>query len=209
MAIESKPIVTHSNPFNPELPPITGAIARHELHHLQSHWKWFLLLGVLLVLCGTVAVVFPIVSTVAVMSVLAAIFLIAGVATIVASFVAGKWSGMLVHLLFGLLYIAAAFVITERPGVSLVVITVFIAASFIVAGIFRMLAALMIHFPQWGWSLLNGAITTLIGLIVFRQIEQAQFWVVGLLVGLEMLFAGWTWIMVALAIRDLPEHPAT
>ena len=31
---------------------------------------------------------------------------------------------------------------------------------------------------------------------------------IGLLVGLEMLFAGWTWIMLALAIRDIPEKPA-
>ena len=64
---------------------------------------------------------------------------------------------MLVQVLFGLLYIAAGFVMTDRTLMSIVMITIFMAVAFIVAGIFRMLAALTLRFPQWGWALLNGA----------------------------------------------------
>ena len=46
----------------------------------------------------------------------------------------------------------------------------------------------MIRFPQWGWALLNGAITMLVGIIIYRQLPIDALWVVGLLVGVEMLF---------------------
>jgi uncharacterized membrane protein HdeD (DUF308 family) len=177
----------------------------HELQHLRSHWWWFLLLGFLLVACGTTAVILPAVYTVAAVMVLAVVFMVAGLATIVGSFWAGKWSGFLVQLLVGILYVAAGFVISDKPLVSIVLITVFIAVSFIVMGAFRALAAMLIRFPQWGWALLNGVITLLAGIVIYRHLPETAFWVIGLLVGLEMLFNGWTWIMLAYEIRSIPK----
>ena len=101
------------------------------------HWWWFLLLGVLLVVCGTTAFVFPAVGSAVAIDVLSILLLIAGAATFIGAFWAGKWSGMLLQLLVGLLYIAAGFVITERPVQALVTITIFLAVSFIVMGAFH------------------------------------------------------------------------
>jgi uncharacterized membrane protein HdeD (DUF308 family) len=91
---------------------------------------------------------------------------------------------------------------------SAAALTLFIAAFCIVAGIFRTVAALAIRFPYWGWSLLNGMITFLLGVIIYRQFPASAIWVLGLLVGLEMLFHGWTWIMLSLAIKKIPEEAA-
>jgi uncharacterized membrane protein HdeD (DUF308 family) len=181
---------------------------RHELQHLRSSWGWFLLLGILLVVCGTGAIVFPVVSSLAVMTVLAAILLVGGVVTIVGAFWAGRWSGVLVQLLVGIVYVALGFMISEKPIVTVVALTVFLAVTFMVLGAFRMLSALMIRFPQWGWALLNGVITFLLGLIIYRQVAGAPLvalWVIGLLVGIEMLFNGLTWIMLSFDIRRIPK----
>ncbi len=62
-----------------------------------------------------------------------------------------------------------------------------------------------IRYPQWGWSLLNGCVTFLLGLIIFRDFGLGAWWLIGLLVGIEMLFSGWSWVMLALAIRRIPE----
>jgi uncharacterized membrane protein HdeD (DUF308 family) len=190
------------------LPPLGRLLVRHEFHHLRSHWCWLLALGLLLVVCGSIALVAPWVATKIAVDFLAAVLLVAGVATIVTAFWAGQWSGLLVQLLFGVLYVVAGFVITERPLMSTLIVTIFLAVSFIVAGAFRMFAALLIRFPQWGWALLNGAVTALLGVIIYRHLPIDALWVVGLLVGVEMLFAGWTWIMLAFVIRGLPEEPA-
>ena len=178
----------------------------HEFHHLRLHWWWFLLLGLLLVVCGTTAIIFPALGSLAAVSVLAAILMISGAAMILSAFWAGKWSGVLVQLLVGILYLAASFVVTERPLVTVALLTLFIAVAFMVIGIFRILAALLIHFPQWGWALLNGTVTFLAGLIIYRHLPLDALWVIGLLVGLEMLFNGWTWIMLAMSIRRIPAE---
>jgi uncharacterized membrane protein HdeD (DUF308 family) len=66
-------------------------------------------------------------------------------------------------------------------------------------------------YPQWGWSLFNGVVTLMLGLIIFRSFRQLPeqpsgvFWIIGLMVGLDLLFNGWTWIMLSLAIKRLPR----
>ena len=185
-------------------------VLKHELQHLRSHWLWILLLGVLLVAGGTAAIVVPAVTvgtTFAVTIFLGVLLMVGGVATIVSAFWIGKWSGFLVQLLVGLLYLACGFVMTEKPVASAVFLTVFIAVLFIVLGTFRTVGALALRYPQWGWSLLNGVVTLLAGLIIYRQPGTDVFWVIGLLVGLEMLFNGWTWIMLAIVLRNLPADP--
>jgi uncharacterized membrane protein HdeD (DUF308 family) len=192
--------------------PACQSGTKHELHHLRSGWCWFLLLGVLLVICGTAAVIFPaltVITSVVAIGVLGVILMIAGIATIIGAFWAGKWSGFLVQLLVGILYLVAGFMVTDRPLISVLFLTIFLAVSFMMMGAFRALAALVIRFPQWGWALLNGVITFLVGVVIYRHLPFDALWVVGLLVGLEMLFNGWTWIMLALAIRRLEKSCAT
>jgi CRP-like cAMP-binding protein len=55
----------------------------------------------------------------------------------------------------------------------------------------REFRSLLLRYPQWGWSLLNGVITLLAGIVIYRHFPESAIWVIGLLVGLEMLFSGW------------------
>ncbi len=190
------------------VPTAAAGVVHHELHHVRSYWCWFLALGVLLLVCGTLAVGFPFVASLVAIRALSIVLLVAGVATLVGSFWAGKWSGFLIQVLVGLLYVAAGVVVEDKPGVSILLITVYVAVTFMVMGIFRILAAMVLRFPQWGWTLLNGCVTFLAGLVIFRHLPFAAVWVIGLLVGLEMLFSGWAWIMLALAIKRIPAEPA-
>jgi uncharacterized membrane protein HdeD (DUF308 family) len=176
-----------------------------ELQHLRSAWGWFFLLGILLVVCGTTAIFYPVISSAAFVLVLGLILAIAGVATIIGAFWAGKWSGFLLELLVGILYVAAGLVVREHPLITAAAMTLFFAVSFIVIGVFRILGAMLLRFPQWGWVLLNGAVTLLCGVVVYRELREGAFWIVGLLVGLEMLFNGWKWIMLSLAIKSIPR----
>jgi hypothetical protein len=70
------------------------------------------------------------------------------VTTIIGSFWIGRWSGFLIHLLVGILYVACGVVMTQNPVVAAVTVTALIAVSFVVLGIFRVVAALVLRFPQ-------------------------------------------------------------
>lgn len=179
-------------------------LLKHELEHLKADWWWFLLLGILLVVLGIVAIAYPAVFTVGSVIVLGILLIVGGGATIISSFWAGKWSALLLQLLVGILYVVAGMAVMDAPAESIVVMTLFVAAFFIVAGLFRIVSSLLLRFSQWGWVLLNGVVTLLLGIIIYRQWPEASIWVLGLLIGVDMLFYGWTWIMLSLVLRGLP-----
>jgi len=180
-----------------------------ELGNLQRDWCWFFLLGLLLEVCGIAAIVLP--AATAAASLTGVVFLgllltAAGIATIFASYRAGKWSGLLLHLFVGILYLVSGLLVLDSPGKSALTITLLIAMLFIVMGIFRILGAAIIQFPQWGWALLNGVITLLAGIVIYRHFPESAIWVIGLLVGIEMFFSGWTWIMLATGMKRLSRR---
>ncbi len=198
-------------------------LIKHELQHFKKEWWVFLLLGITLLICGIVAITFPFVSSIGVIIVIGAALIVSGVSLVVSSFWSGKWSGFFLQMLVGIFYIVAGFTIFDAPLKSLVIFTLLLAAFFIVIGLLRIITSLVERFPMWGWSLFNGVITLVVGVIIYRHCrpnEIAQglsegditalgnswLWVIGLLVGIDLLFNGISWVMLALALRRLPEN---
>jgi uncharacterized membrane protein HdeD (DUF308 family) len=177
------------------------AAIRHELQALHQQWWCFLLLGISLIVIGSICIAQPLVGSIASVLFLGFLLLAGGITQIVSAFWAGKWSGMLFHILIGVLYGVVGYMIIDAPGISLAVLTKFVAVFLIAGGIFRIVAALVQRFHDWGWVLLNGAITLFLGLIINRQLPEAALWVIGLFVGIEMIFNGWAWVMLSLGLR--------
>jgi uncharacterized membrane protein HdeD (DUF308 family) len=96
--------------------------------------------------------------------------------------------------------------IIDSPIINMVLITKLIAIFLIVSGAFRVVAALVMRFQDWGWALLNGGITFFLGVIINRQLPEAALWVIGLFIGIEMLFNGWAWVMLALGLRAVAKR---
>jgi uncharacterized membrane protein HdeD (DUF308 family) len=172
----------------------------HELHPLRQQWWCFLLLGIALVVLGLICITEPLVPSLASVAFLGFLLVAAGMIQVVSSFWSGKWSGMLLHVLIGVLYAIVGYMIIDSPGLTMLLLTKFIAIFLIVSGLFRIVSALVVRFPEWGWVLLNGGVTLLLGVIINRQLPEAALWVIGLFIGIEMMFNGWAWMMMA---RDL------
>src|SRR6478609_1128503 len=182
-----------------------GAAFRHELQALHQQWWCFLLLGVSLVVMGTICIAEPLIGSIASVIFLGFLMLAAGISQIVGSFWAGKWSGMLLHILIGVLYAVVGYMIVDEPVVNMVLITKFIAIFLIVSGAFRVVSAMVVRFQDWGWVALNGGVTLLLGVIINRQLPEAALWVIGLFIGIEILFNGWAWVLLALALRAVAK----
>jgi uncharacterized membrane protein HdeD (DUF308 family) len=97
-------------------------------------------------------------------------------------------------------------IIVANPGAGALVLTLILAVFFMVAGLFRIMAALTMRFPQWGWLLVSGIVTLLLGLLIWRQWPVSGLWVIGLFIGIDMIFCGWSWVMAALAARRSPPE---
>jgi uncharacterized membrane protein HdeD (DUF308 family) len=178
----------------------------HELHPLRNQWWCFLLLGMALLVLGSFCIIDPFVPTLASVVFLGFLLLAAGITQIVSAFWAGKWSGMLIHMLIGVLYVVVGYMVVDAPVVNMVLITKFIAIFLIVSGAFRIISALVVRFQDWGWVLLNGCVTLLLGIIINRQLPEAALWVIGLFIGIEMIFNGGAWVMLALGLRVVAKN---
>src|SRR3954453_6560036 len=97
-----------------------GAVLRHELQAIHQQWWCFLLLGVSLVVIGSFCIADPLIASISSVLVLGFLMLASGITQIVSSFWAGKWSGMLMHMLIGVLYAVVGYMIIDGPGISLI-----------------------------------------------------------------------------------------
>jgi len=189
----------------PTVPAPSNSPGTHELHPLRDKWWCFLLLGIALVVLGSICIIEPLVPSIASVVALGFLLMAAGISQIVGSFWAGKWSGMLLHILIGVLYAVVGYMIVDEPVVNMVLITKFIAIFLIVSGAFRVVSAMVVRFQDWGWVALNGGVTLLLGVIINRQLPEAALWVIGLFIGIEILLNGWAWVMLALGLRALAK----
>ncbi len=185
--------------------------AAHELARLQKEWWAFLVLGILLILGGAACISYPFITSIGVMIFLGVALMVSGVSIIILAFWTGKWSAFMLQILIGLVYVVSGFLVADAPVASAAVFTLMLAGFFIVGGLFRIVFALSERFSQWGWVLMNGIATLIVGLIIFKSFRQFAegesgqvFWIIGLLVGIEMIFYGWTWVMLSLAVRNIP-----
>jgi len=113
-----------------------------------------------------------------------------------------KWTGILLHVVNGVLSVVAGFLLVTNPAAGALVLTLLMAMFFMIGGLFRIITPVVMHLPHRGWLLLSGVVTLLLGVFIWRQLPGAAVWVIGTLVGIDMIFIGWSWVMLALAARN-------
>ena len=185
-----------------------AASGTHELAAKTSEWWWFLLLGIALILLGTAAISVPILVSVVAVKFFGILLLVGGVAQIIGSFWEGEWSGLMLHLLMGILYAVVGGMLIGNPLEGLAVLTLMLAALLIVGGLFRVIVAMKMQFHVWGWVLLSGIISILLGVLIWADWPAISLVVIGLFLGIEMIFNGWSWIMLGLDIRRFGKQQA-
>ncbi|TWT38573.1 HdeD family acid-resistance protein [Blastopirellula retiformator] len=185
----------------PNLPPEI----RHELHELRKEWWWFLLLGVGLIVLGLFALGASFITSLAVVVFFGLLLVVGGAVQIASAFWAGRWSGMLLSMLLGIFYVVTGMLMIDAPIEAMQAIVLLIAAFLIVGGLFRIVAALSVRFPAWGWQLLSGAVSVILGLMINKGWPDNSVFIIGLFLGIELIFSGWYWVMLSIGVRSLPE----
>ncbi len=178
---------------------------RHGLESLRGQWGWFLALGIALVVLGVIAISVPAILTITTVMFFGVLLLIGGLAESIGAFWSRDWSGFFLKLLEGVFYLVLGLLFVTNPGASAAAATLLIAAFLIVGGIIRIVGALSYRFPGWAWPLFSGIMSVVLGVLIWAQWPFSGLWVIGLFVGIEMIFNGWWWIMLALAVRKLPR----
>ena len=182
-----------------------------DMKAVGQHWGWFLAKGILMIIVGTLALGSYVMVTLFSMIFLGWLMIFAGVVEAVHAFWKKEWGGLFLNLLVGVLYVVVGFMVLANPAASAVTLTLIMAIFFILDGIFRIIIAVTMHYPRWGWMLLNGIVTLILGIIIWQQWQQLGLRIIGLFIGIDLIFSGWAWVMLSLAARQVntgPKMPA-
>jgi len=178
------------------------------LEHLSRNWGWVVLRGVAGVLFGVLAFLWPGITLAVLVIVWGAYALADGILALIAAYRVrdqGKpfWSLVVV----GLLGIAAGIVTFIWPGMTALVLLMFIAAWAFVMGIFQIIAAIRLRKEiQNEWLLgLSGVLSVLFGIIMFVQPGAGALAVIWVIAAYAIVF-GILLIWLGLRLKKRSER---
>jgi uncharacterized membrane protein HdeD (DUF308 family) len=177
---------------------------------LQKGWGWLLGLGILLSVLGLLLIAAPALGTLAIDLLVGWFLIIGGIAQLIHAFMEKAWRGFLLELASGALYLVVGVLLVFYPIAGAQALTIFLAAFLLVEGIVRVAMALRLRPAQgWAWVLFGGIVTVILALLIWSQWPASALWVIGLLVGINLLFTGWSLTMMAIAMRAHEGRVAT
>jgi uncharacterized membrane protein HdeD (DUF308 family) len=183
---------------------MTPLVLNTGIEEVRKHSTWFLVIGIALVILGMIAIGYAVEMTIVSVIFLGWLLILGGLFEIIHGFSRRPWSGFFINLLAGVLYAVAGFVMVSNPAAAAVTLTLLIAIVLFVAGVFRLFIAFSTPLHHRGWLILNGAISILLGFMIWDSWPVSGLWVIGMFIGIDMVFDGWTEIMLALSARRLP-----
>lgn len=171
---------------------------------------WFLTLGIVLVALGMAAIIFPLAATFAIDLLIGAILVLSGAVQTLHAFRAAKWKGFFLSLLGGVLALTVGVIMLVYPFTGILSLNLLTAAFLAATGILRMLLAMQLRpADNWAWLLGSGLIALMFAAVILPLWPQGATWIFGLLLGMDLLFAGWASIMLAGAARYTTARAGT
>ena len=181
-----------------------GPFALLDVQELRREWGWFMALGILLIVIGVLAIGSAFIATLVSVLFLGWLLIIGGILQLFSAFRMRAHRHLFLELLFGLLALVVGIMLIARPAAGAVTVTLLLSIYFIVSGAFHIGASLGVRYANWGWRLLSGIVTFVLGVILWWRLPLIAYWFLGFAVGLDMLLHGWSWVMLSFMARKVP-----
>ena len=172
---------------------------------VKRYSLWYLIQGALLVVAGFLAIIYPILSSVAVIIMLGWLLIISGVAQGISLVGARHVPHFWLQLISVILAFLIGFLFLRDPAQGLLTVTLLLIVFFMIEGISKIVFALTIRpFPYWGWVLASGLIGVLLSLVLWASLPVTALWLVGLLLGIQLISVGGALARLAWQVRRSP-----
>lgn len=180
----------------------TDASARGEF---GERWWVSLLLGILAVIAGIAAILAPFVAGLVLAKVIGIALVIGGVVHAVTAVVRHRSVGrVLLGLLVAAFYVIVGLYLLYSPVVGVLALTLALGIFYVAEGIARIIAAIGARDTvNWGWELVGGILALILGIIIWSGWPGTALWVLGVIVGIDLIYFGWTLIALSTAAHTL------
>lgn len=172
---------------------------------VKRYSLWYLIQGVLLVVAGVLAIISPIIASVAIVFLLGWVLIISGVLQAVGLVGASNVPHFWLQLISAVLAILIGVLLLRSPDSGLLVMTMLLIVYFMVEGIAKVIFALTIRpFPNWGWVLASGVVGILLAFILWANMPLTASWMLGLMLGVLLVSEGSALTYLAWHVHKAP-----
>ena len=173
---------------------------------LNSHWRLFLIEGIVLFILGLLAIIVPPIATIAVEVLIGWLLLMSGIVGLIATLRMRGSPGFAWSLISAILGIVAGAVLLGWPLSGALTLTMILTVFLVLEGVISILYALEHRrglSGRWGIMLFSGVIDLFLAGIIFAGLPGTAAWAIGLLVGVNLVFGGSAIIAMALHARNI------
>ncbi|WP_263368243.1 HdeD family acid-resistance protein [Edaphobacter bradus] len=164
--------------------------------------NWSIFLSVLLILAGFLGLVAPGISGLGVTLFFGWLLTVSGATHLIFAWKVHTTGRTLWELLVGLVYLFAGIYLILHPVAGLLTLTLLLAAYLLFEGIFELILGFRLRpHAGWGWTLFDGVVTLVLSFMIWRTWPFSTVWAIGTLVGISMLFSGFSRLMLSLSAR--------
>ena len=164
--------------------------------------SWSIVLSILLIVAGLLAIALPQVAGIAVNLMVGWLLIFSGAIHIVYAWQTRSAGGLVWGILLGLVYALIGGYLLVNPVLGLVSLTLGLAFYLFAEGVLELILSYRLRpLPGSGWLLLDGIVTLILAVMIWRTWPSNTEWVLGTLVGISMMFSGVTRLMLSLTAR--------
>lgn len=168
--------------------------------------RWFTILGLVAIVAGLAAIIFPLASTLAIKIIIGWALLFVGVGYLLNAFSAENKSGRMMNMLLGILFVVVGGWMAFNLFEGVIGLTILLALSFAVQGVVEIHGAWKRR-PGlgWGWLMVSGLVSLLAGLFIFNGLPSTAIWALGLMVGVNLISSGVYFLAMGGVVRQLTK----
>jgi uncharacterized membrane protein HdeD (DUF308 family) len=184
--------------------PVSPATTAEIEEALKERWKWLMAAGILAIIGGFVAIAVPAVASVAIAIFIGWMLVFAGSFLLINAWSMRGAGNIVIAVLWALLTLFAGFYLLLAPLSGTVTLTFVLVIYFLVMGTTRLFASFAERdMPHRGLIGFSGAMSILVGVLILADLPSSADWAIGLLVGIDFLFAGFGLVQAASVGRRL------
>jgi uncharacterized membrane protein HdeD (DUF308 family) len=162
---------------------------------------WSIALSIFLILAGIVAILLPPIMGLGVTLYIGWLLALSGIVHLVFAWKSHSAGAVLWEVLVGIVYLFAGGYLILHPMAGLLSLTLLLAIYLCIEGIIEIILAFKITRSGRPWLMLEGVITIILAIMIWMTWPFSTIWAIGTLVGISMLFSGFSRLMFSLACR--------
>jgi uncharacterized membrane protein HdeD (DUF308 family) len=169
--------------------------------------NWSIALSIFLIIAGFFALLLPFISGVAITLFFGWAMILSGITHLIFAFKTHTTGGRVWEIIIGLIYLFTGFYLILHPLDALLALTLILACYLFFEAIVEFIQYFQLR-PRHGasWLIVDGVITLILAIMIWRAWPASSVWVIGTLVGISMIFSGFSRLMLSLAAKRVLNH---